>query len=226
MNRISETLDTGSANFASAWRQWRHQWTQPQLLKLGEEYLGARLFHSSQMGGFENRSLREPGPRVFLAVGYLNIAHARSLGITERQLEAVTDIGLPRKLPDTLRGFWEGRQPFVDANGVVLGPTGMFEAFTGLRSLPDNSQRTIPPEQELPASQALGKYLRLKLASNGVDWITDMPHLKSRCACIEELLLNQPVSGAVLAGNLKLLAALADTTDEKLWTVISTSFLT
>lgn len=226
MNRISETLDTGSANFASAWRQWRHQWTQPQLLRIGEEYLGARLFHSSQMGGFESRSLREPGPRVFLAVGYLNIAHARSLGISEHQLEEVTDIGLPRKLPDALRAFWEGRQPFVDASGIVLGPTGLFETFTGLRALPDVTQRTITPENELQASQAIGKYLRLKLASTGIDWITDMAHLKSRCACIEELLLNQPVSGAVLAGNLKLLAAIADTTDDKLWTVITTSFLT
>lgn len=226
MTRIGETLDTGSAAFATAWKQWRHQWSQPQLLKISEQYLGARLFHSSQMSGFETRSLREPGPRVFLAVGYINLAHARSLGYAEHQLQATKDIGLPPKLPDTLRAFWEGRKPFCDAEGVVLGPTGLFETFTGLRALPEAVTRTLSPDQEQQASQELGKYLRLKLASNGIDWMTEMPQLKSRCSCIEDLLLNQKVPGDMLLANLTQLAALADTTDDKLWSVATASFLT
>lgn len=223
---ISETLDTGSAAFASVWRQWRHQWTQPQLLKIAETYLGARFFHSSQMTGFEMRTLREPGPRVFLAVGYLNLAHGRSLGLPEERLQPSKDIGLSPKLPGVLKDFWGGRQPLCDANGIVLGPTGLFEAFTGLRELPQQMMRSIAPEHEQSASQALGKYLRIKLGSEGIDWMMDMAKLKSRCPCIEELLLNQTVPGDQLIASLHKLAGLADTTEEKLWNVITTSLST
>lgn len=223
---ISETLDTGSAAFASVWKRWVHQWTQPELLRLSEAYLGARFFHSSQMGGFERRSLREPGPRVFVAVGYLNLAHARTLGYREERLQPVKDIGLPQKLPGTLEALWAVREPLCDASGLVLGPSGLWEAFTGLRELPLGTERSLTPEQETPASLAVGKYLRLKLATEGIDWMTEMPALRDRCTCIEDLLLGQRVSAEVLLRSLPQLAGLARTTEEKLWEIASTSVTT
>jgi hypothetical protein len=214
---IHQTLDAGSAAFAARWRAWMSQFTQPQLLKLGDAYLGARLFHSSQMGGFSRRTLRHPAPLVFLSVGYLNTAHGRSLGIPSKRIEAVPNIGLPEKLPATLHALWEGKEPLTDANDIVLGPTGLFEAFAGLRRLTTHSDRQIAPEEEQAASSAIGKILRLKLGTKGIDWISEMPALRNQCASIEPLLLGKAIPGDMLVTQLPRLAALAETTDEALW---------
>lgn len=219
-------MDTGSAAFSAHWRMWLSQWTQPQLLRLTEEYLGARLFHSSQMGGFATRKLREPGPRVFLAVGYFNVAHGRSLDVAPDLIETVPDIGLPEKLPGTRRALWEGREPLRDASKLVLGPTGLFEAFTGLRDLSQVDHREIPPEYVPEACKALGRWLRLHLASQGIDWLTELPALRQSCDCIEALLMGQPVEPRRLLAQLNKLAALANTTDVQLWQVISSTFAT
>lgn len=226
LNPVNQVLDTGSAAFAALWRAWLAQFTQPQLLKLASAYLGANLFHSSQMGGFSSRKLRDPAPRVFLAVGYLNLAHARSLGYPTSSLEDALDIGLPEKLPEALSSIWEAREPLLDANGVVLGPTGLFEAFTGLRALSVSNDRLIAPDDEKPASEALGRYLRLRLAANGVDWLTEMPALRTSCPAIEELLMGRLVQGDRLIHQLPKLAALADTTDAALWDVIAGALAT
>jgi len=226
LNPVNQVLDTGSAAFATLWRAWLAQFTQPQLLKLANAYLGASLFHSSQMGGFSSRKLRDPAPRVFLAVGFLNLAHGRSLGYPTSSLEPVSDIGLPDKLPEALRGTWEGREPLLDADGVVMGPRGLFEAFTGLRALAINDDRHIAPDDEKPASEALGRFLRLRLAANGVDWLTELPVLRNTSPAIEDLLMGRPVQGDRLIHQLPKLAALADTTDAALWDVIAGALAT
>jgi hypothetical protein len=226
LNPVIQVLDTGSAAFATLWRAWLAQFTQPQLLKLSSAYLGANLFHSSQMGGFSSRKLRDPAPRVFLAVGFLNLAHARSLGYPTSSLEPVSDIGLPDKLPEALRAAWEGREPLLDADGMVMGPRGLFEAFTGLRALSVNDDRQIAPDDEKTASEALGRFLRLRLAANGVDWLTELPALRTSCPAIEELLMGRPVQGDRLIHQLPKLAALADTTDSALWDVIAGALAT
>ncbi len=218
---ILDAMDTGTRDFASRWRSWISQWSQPQLLRLSDTYLGARLFHSSQMGGFSQQKLRQPGPMVFLAVGYINLAHGRSLGLPEAQIEAAPDIGLAATLPDTLRDLWEGHEPFTDAFDVVLGPSGLFMAFCGLRALSSCTDRTITPEQEVAASQGLGKWLRLRLASRGIDWLSELPALRSQCASAEPLLMGKTVHADRLLQHLPKLAAIAETSDAHLWDVIT-----
>jgi len=225
LNPISQTLDAGSVAFAARWRAWLSQFTQPQLLKLSEAYLGASLFHSSQMGGFARRTLRSPAPAVFLAVGYLNLAHARSLNLTA-PLEAAPDIGLAAKLPDSLRGLWEGREPLTDASGVVLGPTGLFEAFSGLRALSYDASRSIAPDDEAKASSAVGRYLRLRLAANGVDWLSELPQLSQASPVAEDVLMGRTVQGDRLLHQLNALAGLAGVTDDELWAQISQALAT
>lgn len=226
LNAISQLLDTGSAAFATRWRAWLAQFTQPQLLKLSEAYLGASLFHSSQMGGFAKRTLRDPGPRVFLAVGYLNLAHARSLGYATSLIEEVPDIGLAAKLPETLSHLWQGREPLTDAAGLVLGPTGLFQAFTGLRELSIDASRSIAPDGEAAASAAIGRYLRLRLAAKGVDWLTELPTLSSVSPAVHDLLMGRTVQGDRLLLQLPALAGMAGTTDEELWHLIQDAVAT
>ena len=226
LNPILQTMEQGSASFAPWWRAWVTQFTQPQLLRLSEQYLGARLFHSSQMGGFSSRKLRDPAPRVFLAVGYLNVAHAHSLGIIPSLIEEVHDIGLPKKLPDALRELWEGREPLRDASQVCLGPVGLFEAFTGLRPLASRLDRQIATEHEALASEALGRYLRLRLASLGIDWLQEMPKLRTSCAVMEELLMGQTVRADRLMGQLGRIGAIAETTEDELWELIASKIAT
>jgi hypothetical protein len=219
-NPILDVMDTGSSAFSSRWRAWMSQWTQPQLLKLCDAYLGARLFHSSQMGGFSQQKLRQPGPLVFMAVGYLNLAHGHSLGLPEAQIEPTPDIGLPTKLPEALKHLWEAREPFSDASGVVLGPQGLFMAFSGLRALSAETGRHLAPSDEDAACQALGRWLRLRLASKGVDWLSELPTLRSACSSIEPLLMGKTVPADMVLMHLPRLAALADTSDAALWEVV------
>ncbi|MEN9860733.1 MAG: hypothetical protein RLZZ515_1215 [Cyanobacteriota bacterium] len=222
-NPILDTMDTGASAFSSRWRAWQSQWSQPQLLKLCDGLLGARLFHSSQMGGFSSQKLRQPGPLVFLAVGYLNLAHANSLGYPTAQIEAAPNIGVPTKLPDALRPLWEGREPFTDADGVVLGPQGLFMAFSGLRPLTVDTGRTLATADEEVASQALGRWLRLRLAAKGMDWLGEIPTLRTACPSIEPLLMGKTVPADRLLMHLPRLAALADATDTELWDVVQDS---
>ena len=221
-NPILDAMDTGSTAFSSRWRAWQSQWTQPQLLRLCDALLGARLFHSSQMGGFSSQKLRQPGPLVFVAVGYFNLAHATSLGLPQHLIEVAPDIGVPTKLPDAMRALWEGREPFTDANGVVLGPQGLFMAFSGLRELTANDARQLSADDEAAASQALGRWLRLRLAAKGMDWLGELPSLRLVCPSIEPLLMGKTVPADRLLMHLPRLAALADATDAELWDVVET----
>lgn len=219
-NPITLRLLQGSTAFSAVWRYWRLQWTQPQLLKLSDAYLGFRGFHSSQMSGFANRTLRDPSPKAFMAIGYLNLAHARSLGYAPDLIEDVPDIGLPSKLPDTLRAIWEGREPLCDASGVVLGPTGLFQAFSGFRELSYVTDRHLAPEHAAKAIQALGRWLRLHLSTQGIDWLSELPALRAKSEVIEPLLMGHDVDPDRLLYRLPQIAELAHTTDAQLWSIL------
>jgi hypothetical protein len=222
-NVVLQTMDTGSLAFSSLWRGWISQFTQPQLLKLSEVYVGARLFHSSQMGGFATRKLRNPSPAVFMAVGLMNLAHARSVGYPADKIDKAPEVGLPAKLPDSLRSFWEGREPLCDAYGVAMGPSGLFEAFTGLRELSTAPDRIIAPENEAAACAALGKHLRLHYASQGVDWLSELPSLRQQNACLEDVLMGRSVSGDRLTNNIRAIAAITGISEDELWAVTQTA---
>lgn len=221
LNPLLQTMEAGSAAFAARWRAWVAQFTQPQLLNLSREYLGASLFHSSTMSGFASRKLRRPAPHTFLAIGYLNTAHARSLGVPEESIQEVVDIGLPKKLPDALKATWEGREPFSDASRLVLGPVGLFEAFTGLRPLSEAANRTIAPDDEQGVCDALGRYLRLQLSSLGVDWYSELPTIRSQSQATADLLMGTVVPGDRVLQHMSTMARIAETTEDELWELVS-----
>lgn len=220
LNPLLQTMEAGSAAFAARWRAWVSQYTQPQLLNLSREYLGASLFHSSTMTGFASRKLRRPAPHTFLAIGYLNTAHGRSLGIPEESIQEVVDIGLPKKLPDALKATWEGREPFSDANRLVLGPVGLFEAFTGLRALSEATNRTIAPDDEEAVCAALGRFLRLQLSSLGTDWYSELPTIRSQSQAMADLLMGTTVPGDRVLQHLNTMARIAETTEDELWELV------
>lgn len=221
-NPLQTRLDTGSEAFAAAWRRWVAQWTQPKLLRLAETYLGGRMFHSSQMTGFATRKLQNPAPKAFLAIGALNLAHGRSLGLPEAQLDPCPDLDIPKTLPGALRDSWDHREPLRDANGIVLGPTGLFEAFCGLRPLPPTPMRSIPPEAAASVCTAIGKHMRLVLAQQGTDWLTELPALSPVAPSIEPLLRSKEVSPERLLTDLPQIANLLRTNEDDLWHLITT----
>ena len=106
-NPLEALLNQGSTSFAPWFEAWSNQWTQYQLLQLQDAYLGKRLFHSSTLTGFCTQELRNPSPKPFLAIGYLNTAHAHALNLTP--VEAVPDVGLPQKLPEGASALWQHR---------------------------------------------------------------------------------------------------------------------
>lgn len=222
-NPLQTLLDTGSEAFAATWRQWVNQWTQPKLLRIAETYLGGRMFHSSQMTGFATRKLQNPAPKAFLAIGALNVAHARSLGFPEDKIEPTPDLGLPKALPGSLRDLWDAREPLLDASGVAMGPTGLFEAFCGLRNLPEPLPvRELPQEAAQAASMALGGRLRLSLAQRGIDWVPELPQLAPIAPSIEPLLQGRVVPSDRLSQDLPRIAHLLQTTEDALWHELTT----
>lgn len=220
---IDEAMALGRTRFSRWFGAYAQQSTQYKLLKALEAYYdGGRLFHSTQFSGLQNQSIREPSPKLFLALGYFNAAHARSLGWPEDRIEATTELGLPRLLPESARATWEAMEPLVDTEGVAVGPTGLFEAFSGLLELPVSGERSIPPEAEAAATKAVGHFMRLTLPQRGVDWFGDLPSLKQTVPCVEDVLLDRPVPGDRLIEALPQLALLAETTEETLWDLILT----
>jgi hypothetical protein len=220
---VLEMLATGSRDFSAAWRGYVSQFTQPQLLKMAEQLHGARLFHSSQIAGFSSQKLRNPAPAVFVAFGYLNVAHARSVNFPASRIEDVKDIGLPPRLPETLRSAWEGRVPLCDIDSIALGPVGLFEAFVGLRALTNSPERVIPAEKQKDATEALGKHLRLRYASLGIDWLSELPVLRAQNACLEDVLMKHDVSPDRLLSNLPRIASVTGEDEDTLWAVIQES---
>ena len=51
-----------------------------QLIKLAEATLGTKAIHSSQIHGFTTGKLRDPSPKLMMALGELNLAIAKANG--------------------------------------------------------------------------------------------------------------------------------------------------
>lgn len=220
MSTLTDRMDAAGQTFASHWRAWITQLTQPQWLRLSESYLGGRHFHSSQMSGIGARRTTSPAPLFFLAVGLLNTAHARSLGWPADRVEQGPDMGLPLRLPENLRDIWITALPFTDADGVALGPAGLFAAFTGLQPLPVSIGRPEALEGHPDAIPALARHLRLALAQKGVDWMSELPVLRERVPLVEPLLYGHEVQADQLVLALPELALLVGQTPEQLWLVM------
>lgn len=206
---IDECIAFGRQQWQATWRVWARQWSQPALIKLAAETLQCRALHSSQVAGFANGSLKDPSPKLLLAVGELNLAIARSNGVS----------GLPAgpRCPGTVERFWKGMRWLTNEDGSPMGPTDVFAAVSGLVDLGVDTERQVPLEREAEAAKATGKYLRVTLAKQGIDWMEELPQLRRLCPSLEPLLMGQTVSGDQLVSDLPALAAAVGTGVDELW---------
>jgi len=207
---IDDALAFGRLQWTAAWSAFSSQWSQPQLLKLAEGTLRTRSIHSSQIFGWKTGKLRDPSPKLLMAIGEVNLALAEAHG------EAVT---CRYKVPQALSKLWLDKRWLTDAQGAALGPCEVFQAFAGLIDLGVDADRHVPASAEAEVSTLLGKTLRLELAKQGVDWLGEIIQLKEQCPIVEQLLMGKTVNGAVISEHLPKLAALAGMDVEQLWLV-------
>jgi hypothetical protein len=175
-------LEAGRRQWTVAWRRFARQWTQPQLLKLADSVLGGRYLHSSQISGFATGKLREPSPKVFVAVGRLNQAIANG------------------ELGEVHKDLWVEKEFLADKDGNPLDAVGCFRAFTGELDLGLGDIRLIPEDQLEDANKRLGRFVRTKLSSIGIDFIEDLPALTGKDeALVKSVLLGKRLDANELA---------------------------
>jgi hypothetical protein len=205
---LEDDLEAGRRQWTVAWRRFARQWTQPQLLRLTDSVLGGRYLHSSQISGFATGKLREPSPKVFLAVGRLNQALANS------------------ELPSELQILWSDKKFLADRDGNALDAVGCFRAFTGELDLGLGNVRSIPDDQVDEANKRLGRYVRGQLAKAGVDFIEELPDLMAEKGSLaKSVLLGQRMTADDLVEAVPELEALLktkgiDTNLERLWAIV------
>ena len=187
------------------------------MIKLAEATLGTKAIHSSQIHGWTSGKLRDPSPKLMMSLGELNLAIAKANG------EAITS---RYSCPGTLSKLWQHKTWLKDAQGAPLGPSGIFEAITGMIDLEVNLERQISSQAESLVSQALGKTLRMELAKQGIDWLDEIMTLKEQAPCIESLLMGKEVRGSEITDQLEELAKIADMTPDQLWSMAVAPSLT
>ena len=222
----SAALARGNTQWMIAWRRFARQQSQPKWLKLCVAAFGSSSLHSSQITAWSNGTLREPAPKLLLVVGQLNLGIAYSNSTNEAERAALRARGA-RQLPESHRSTWQHLDPIrQQPNGLVLGPDEVFQALTGRLDLGVSESRVIPTVDEARVAAALGRHLRLSLASKGVDWLTDLPRLRATSPEIEPLLMGRPINGDDIVASLPTLAAAAYTTPDDLWDLCATTFAT
>ena len=211
---IDDSICWGRAQWKRTWRPFARQWSQPGLIRVAAETLGSRAIHSSQILGFSTGSLRDPSPKLLLAIGLFNEALARSNG------HEVPGEG-PR-CPGSLEHLWKGYQHLRTADGGVMGPLDVFAAVAGLSDLGVALEREIPREAEEAVCKALGRHLRMALAANGIDWVEELPRLRAELPLLDPLLHGKPVPGDELTSNLEEVATCIGSTADELWANVIT----
>lgn len=203
---ISTQVEEGREQFRKLTKPFMRQWSQPQLLKLMEACLKDKVFHSTHITGFSKGLLRDPGPKGFLALGLFNQALAEG------------------KLPDTLRGLWEGKKAMVSTTNQPLGPMELFGVFTGLVDLGLEDVREIPSEKEEKVIEDLANWFRKQLAMNDVNWVTkEARRIKELSPTIEHLLWGRALHGEDVVAVIPLIAREARVTEAEVWDVIEAS---
>lgn len=215
------SLDRGRSQTAAACRSFMAQFSQTELMRLCEQYLQTKLIHSSTITGLKKGC--ETYPKVLTALGYLNTALARSNGYPEHLIETAPDLGYNPTLDCSDPRLWRGRSPILDANNIAVGPTGLFEAFVGLRDLKVNLDRSLAPTEAAEASLAAGAFLRQCFAARSIDWFSQLDALADDCAAIRPVLTGQTIDPDRLLGELRAMADLAGTSETAIWEHIQTS---
>jgi hypothetical protein len=215
----NESIEAGRRQLAAITRRFFAQHKQPTWIRLAASvYPGDKWhLHSSQISGWPSGKLRDPSPKAVLVLGHLNLAvYASTSG------GAVYEgIGEVPRFPEVMRPQWGHLQAMLLPDGSPLGPCEIFEVLVGLRDLGINVNRVIPAEAEERVCAAVGRALRLGLATIGVDFMTALPSLRTTSPSMESLLMGRTVPGAVLLGELPALASTIGRTEEDMWLVVA-----
>jgi len=207
---VDDALLFGRQQWQALWAGFAAQFSQPALIKLAELTLGSKAVHSSQIHGWSSGKLRDPSPKLMMAMGELNLAIAKANGV---------ELTCRYTCPEAHAKLWEGKTWLKDAQGAPLGPAEVFQAIAGLIDLQVMSDRFISSDYESHVSKALGKYLRIELAKQEVDWMDDIVDLRQQSTCIEDLLYGKKVKGAIILEQLDNLAGVIGKDADQLWAV-------
>ena len=145
-----------------------------------------------------------------MAMGELNLAIAKANGV---------ELTSRYTCPEAHAKLWEGKTWLKDAQGAPLGPAEVFQAIAGLIDLQVMSDRFISSDHDEAVSKALGKYLRVELAKQEIDWMDDIVDLRQQSTCIEDLLYGKKVKGAIILEQLDSLAGVIGKDADQLWAV-------
>ena len=213
----SESVAFGRAQWTLKWKRFASQWSQPQLMKLAEAVLGEKALHSSQIHGFTTGKLRDPAPKVLMAVGQLNKAIAFAQGADAPMGE------FDGRCPETMSELWRGKAWMTAANGRVLGELECFAAFAGMLDLGVFGVARVGvlnDETMGEVSKQVGKVIRMRLMQQQVDfmdptWLETvdlLPH-----DMVEKLIYGKKISAEQLETHLDALANLLEMDPVELW---------
>lgn len=141
------------------------QWTQPQLMKLAELAMGQNCLHSSQINGFCKGTITQPGPKLLMVCGYVNLAIAAGNGDEEAMATS------PYTLPLNESRLFFGKSWMQTPEGKPLGPVDVFQAFCGIIDLQCDGDIGLDATKMEPVSKSLGKFVRQKLMEQGIDFM-------------------------------------------------------
>ena len=208
---VDDALLFGRQQWQTLWAGFAAQFSQPALIKLAELTLGSKAIHSSQIHGWSSGKLRDPSPKLMLALGELNLAIAKANGV---------ELTCRYTCPEAHAKLWEGKTWLKDAQGAALGPAEVFQAIAGLIDLGLSTDRFISSDYEEAVAKAMGKYLRIELAKQGQDWMEDIVELRKTSTCIEDLLMGQKVKGPIILEQLDKLAEVVEQDADHLWNAV------
>jgi len=161
----TDMLKRGHDQWRRKWTVFQKQWTQPQLMKLAELVLGEVCLHSSQIHGFSSGKLKEPGPKVLMVIGHVNLALAAAN--EDQDAKERSNFSVPQTEPK----LWHGKSWIKDSDGRALGPADVFEAFCGILDLGCDDAVGLRPEDMEAVSKSLGKFVRMALISLAQDFM-------------------------------------------------------
>ena len=196
-NQPSDLLTKGHQQWQRKWSVFASQWTQPQLMKLAQLALGENCLHSSQIKGFCKGKISQPGPKVLMVIGYLNLAIAAANG--DEEAMATT----PYTLPLNESRLFFGKSWMQTPEGKPLGPVDVFQAFCGIIDLQCDGDIGLDATKMEPVSKSLGKFVRQKLMEQGIDFM-DSDVIKSwdQPELIQKLIFSKTLDAAELEQNL------------------------
>ena len=208
---IETQLTQGFQQWQALWRPFARQWSQPGLKKLCALVLKASAVHVSQIKGFNVGSLKEPAPKVQLALGLVNQAIAAANG---EKIEGALHC------PGDIEALWKGKEWLKNPDGSAMGPLDITATLMGLTDHQLDLSRRIPLEREEEVCRTLARYLRMELGKQGIDWMGEITSFNAQSVIAEDLLMGKSLPGDLLIRELPNVAKIVALSPDTLWSVI------